>query len=177
MPIDPIILLADEIRTLEKQIHAICKREGAYDRQGMEAVNLMVGRLRTLYGELLETMPTSAIGAGELIRIAADRLPFAQGRYASHLHRIAERLGAGERTQADLIWLRALAEALGEDTDAAKGPDNRTAKLLALAVKGMALPVVVYRAALPARAPAHDLRMLSSGPGTLTPPPFVPRSF
>jgi hypothetical protein len=177
MPIDPIILLADEIRTLEKQIHAICKREGAYDRQGMETVNLMVGRLRALYSELLETMPTSAIGAGELIRIAADRLPFAQGRYASHLYRIAERLGAGERAQADLIWLRALAEALGEDTDTAKGLDNRTARLLAQAVKGMALPVVVYRAALPRRAPAHDLRTLSSGPGDLALPPFVPRSF
>jgi hypothetical protein len=177
MPIDPIILLADEIRTLEKQIHTVCKREGAYDRQGMEAVNLMVGRLRALYCELLETMPTSAIGAGELIRIAADRLPFAQGRYASHLYRIAERLGAGERAQADLIWLRALAEALGEDTDTAKGLDNRTARLLAQAVKGMALPVVVYRAALPRRAPAHDLRTLSSGPGDLALPPFVPRSF
>ena len=177
MPIDPIILLAEEIRTLEKQIHTVCKREGAYDRQGMEAVNLMVGRLRALYGELLETMPTSAIGAGELIRIAADRLPFAQGRYASHLYRIAERLGAGERAQADLIWLRALAEALAEDTDAARGADNRTARLLALAVKGMALPVVVYRAALPRRAPSHDLRTLSSGPGALAPPPFVPRSF
>jgi hypothetical protein len=177
MPIDPIILLAEEIHTLEKQIHTTCKREGAYDREGMEAVNVMVGRLRALYSELLETMPTSAIGAGELIRIAADRLPFAQGRYASHLYRIAERLGAGERAQADLIWLRALTEALGEDTETAKGTDNRTAKLLALAVKGMALPVVVYRAALPARAPAHDLRTLSSGPGEVALPPFVPRSF
>src|SRR5665213_1339588 len=115
MPIDPVTLLAEEIRNLEKQVHALCKREGAYDRQVMEAVNAMVDRLRALYGDLLETDPTSAPGAGELIRIAADRLPFAQGRYASHLYRIAERLGAGERLPSDLIWLRALVEALGEE--------------------------------------------------------------
>ena len=79
---------------------------------------------------------TSAPGAGELIRIAADRLPFAQGRYASHLYRIAERLCAGERQPADLVWLRALAEALDEEPDASKGASNRTARLLAQAVKG-----------------------------------------
>lgn len=177
MQIDPVIILAEKIRTLEKKIHAVCKREGAYDREAMDAVNLMVERLRKLYSELLETIPTSALGASELIRIAADRLPFTQGRYASHLYCIAERLGAGERTQTDLIWLRALAEALGEDPDATKRTDNRTARLLALAVKGMAQPVVVYRAVLPRCAPPHDLRALSSGPGEVTLTPFVPQSF
>lgn len=175
MPIDPILLIADEIRTLEKQIHGVCKPGGTYDRDGMEAVNVMMGRLRRLYTELLDVPPTSAIGAGELIRFAADRLPFAQGRYANHLYRIADRLAAGERTQADLIWLRALAEALAEDTDAARGTGNRTAQLLALAVRGMAQPVVVWRAALPARAPAPDLRTLSLGPGNAT--PFSPPGF
>lgn len=175
MPIDPVILLAEDIRTLEKQIHTACKQGGAYDRQGMEAVNVMIGRLRALYDELLETPPTSVLGAGELIRFAADRLPFAQGRHASHLYRIADRLAAGERAQADLIWLRALADALGEDADAGTG--DRTARLLALAVRGMALPVVVWRAALPRRAPSQDLRTLSSGPGDLALPPFVPQSF
>jgi hypothetical protein len=177
MPIDPVILLAEEIRSLEKQVHALCKREGAYDRQVMEAVNRMVGRLRALYGDLLETDPTSAPGAGELIRIAADRLPFAQGRYASHLYRIAERLGAGERLQSDLIWLRALVEALGEEPDTGNGAGTRTARLLAQAVKGMAQPVLVWRATLPRRAPPHDLRTLSSGPGAIAPEPFMPRSF
>ena len=176
MPIDPVLLLTEEIHSLEKQIHGVCKPGGVYDREGMEAVNLMVGRLKTLYGELLDTTPTSAIGAGELIRIAADRLPFAQGRYASHLSRIAERLCAGQREQADLIWLRALVEALGEEAGSA-GAANRTVQLLALAVKGMAQPVIVYRAALPRRAPAQDLRTLSSGPGAVAPPPFVPQRF
>ena len=176
MPIDPVILLAEEIHTLEKQVHTVCKRDGAYDREGMEAVNLMVDRLRGLYSELLETTPTSAIGAGELVRFAADRLPFAQGRYASHLYRIAERLTAGERSQADLIWLRALVEALANDS-ASTGTANRTVQMLALAVKGMAQPVVVWRAALPVHVPAHDLRALSSGPTMVAPPPFVPQSF
>jgi len=177
MPIDPILLLADEIRTLEKLIHGACKYDGAYDRKAMDAVNQMVGRLRPLYDDLLETRPTSVLGAAELIRFAADRLPFAQGRYASHLYRIAERLSAGERNQADLIWLRALAEALAEEIGPEKNPNNRTARMLAQAVKGMAQPVVVWRAALPCRAPTQDLRTLSAGPGETTPPPFVPRSF
>ena len=175
MPIDPVLLLTEEISGLEKQVHAVCK--GTYERAQMEKVNLMVGRLRALYGELLETEPVSAPGAGELIRIAADRLPFAQGRYASHLYRIAERLAAGERQPADLVWLRALAEALSEEPEANKGASNRTARLLAQAVKGMARPVVVWRAALPCRAPTHDLRELSAGPGEVAPEPFVPRSF
>lgn len=172
MPIDPVLLLTEEIRGLEKQVHAICK--GPYDRDQMETVNLMVGRLRALYGDLLEIEPVSAPGAGELIRIAADRLPFAQGRYASHLYRIAERLSAGQRQPADLIWLRALAEALAEEPEA-NGAGSRTAKLLAQAVKGMARPVVVWRAALPRRAPPCDLRALSSGPDAAA--PFVPQSF
>lgn len=176
MPIDPVLLLAEEIRTLEKQIHAAIKREGAYDREGMEAVNRKVERLRVLYTDLLETNPTSVLGAGELIRFAADRLPFNHGRYASHLHRVADRLAAGERHQADLIWLRAVAEALDGETDASKG-NNRAAKLLALAVKGMALPVVVWRAAVPKHAPMRDLRALLAGPGEVAPAPFVPRSF
>jgi hypothetical protein len=177
MPIDPIILIADEIRALEKQIHAACKRDDSHDREGMKAVNRMVVRLRALYDELLETWPTSVLGAGELIRFAADRLPFAQGRYASHLYRIAGRLSAGERNQADLIWLRALSEALTEETGAEKNPNNRTARMLAQAVKGMAQPVVVWRTTLPRRAPARDLRSLSAGPGENAPPPFLPRSF
>jgi hypothetical protein len=172
---DPVLLLTEEISALEKQVHAACK--GSYERARMEGVNLMVARLRALYCELLETEPNSAPGSGELIRIAADRLPFAQGRYANHLYRIAERLAAGERQPADLVWLRALAEALGEDPDANKGAGSRTARLLAQAVKGMARPVVVWRAALPCRAPPHDLCALSAGPGATAPAPFLPRSF
>ena len=175
MPIDPVLLLTEEISVLEKQVHAACK--GSYERAQMEKVNLMVGRLHALYGELLETEPTSAPGAGELIRIAADRLPFAQGRYANHLYRIAERLAAGTRQAADLVWLRALAEALAEEPEANKGAGNRTARLLAQAVKGIARPVVVWRAALPCRAPTHDLGDLSAGPGEVAPEPFVPHRF
>jgi hypothetical protein len=172
MPIDPVILLVEQIRGLEKQIHASCHGPG-YDRERMEAANGMIGQLRTLYGELLRTEPDSAPGAGEMIRIAADRLPFAQGRYASHLYRIADRLCAGERLAADLIWVRALAEALAEGQES--GPGSRTARMLAAAVHGMARPVLVWRAALPARAPAHDLGVLSRGPGEMT--RFVPGSF
>jgi hypothetical protein len=169
MPIDPILLLVEQIRALEKQVHVNCQRTG-YDRERMEKVNAMVERLRAHYGELLKTAPVSAPGAGEMIRVAADRLPFAQGRYASHLYSIADRLCAGERQPSDLIWVRALAEAL-----CAEPESHRTGKMLALAVKGMARPVLVWRAALPARAPARDLGALSQGPGGMT--RFVPGSF
>jgi hypothetical protein len=174
LPIDPVILLAEEIRSLEKQIHAAVKREaGAYDHNRAEAVNHMLDRLRILFADLLETSPISAPGAGELIRIAARRLPFSQGRYADHLYRIADRLASGDRQQSDLIWLRALAEALGEEVEAGKG-GNRTAKLLASAIKGMALPIVVWRAALPSQPPMRDLHTLLAGPAE--PARFMPQS-
>jgi hypothetical protein len=169
MPIDPVILLVEQIRALEKQIHASCQRT-AYDRERMEVVNGMVERLRAHYGDLLKTAPVSAPGAGELIRIAADRLPFAQGRYASHLYSIAERLCAGQRLPSDLIWVRALADALSGEQES-----HRTGRMLALAVRGMARPVLVWRAALPAQSPVRDLGALSQGPGEMT--RFVPRSF
>lgn len=172
MPMDPVVLLVEQIRGVEKQIHASCRGPG-YDRERMEAANGMIGQLRALYGELLKTEPESAPGAGEMIRIAADRLPFAQGRYASHLYRIADRLCAGERQPADLIWVRALAEALADGQEA--GPGNRTARMLAAAVRGMARPVLVWRAALPSRVPAYDLGVLSRGPDEMT--RFVPESF
>lgn len=176
MPIDPVVLLAETIRSLERQIHTAMKSEGGYDRNRQEAISLMLKRLRTLNADLLETCPISALGAGELIRIAADRLPFAHARYAGHLYRIAGRLAAGDRQQSDLIWLRALTEALSEEADSGKR-GNRTAQLLASAVKGVALPVIVWRAATPRQPPMRDLRSLLAGPGEIPPTRFMPQSF
>lgn len=174
MRIDPVLPLAEEIRQLEKRIHVECEcNRVQYDRDRMEVIGQLVRCLRSRYEELLETEPTSALGASELIRIAASRLPFSQGRYAAHLYRIADRLAAGKRLPADLVWLRALTEALN-DNDREEN-HSKIVILLALAVKGMAQPVVVYRAALPPRIPIRDLSELSRGP--IETSPFVPQQF
>jgi hypothetical protein len=173
--IDPVLLLADEIRSLEKQLHAVIKPGGVYRREPMAGANAIVERLRLLYVKLLETDPTSAVGAGELIRFAAERLLPGQRCYADHLHCIASRLAAGQRPQSDLIWVRAVAEAMAEEKGA--GEYNRTSRLLTLAVKGMARPVIVWRAALPMPAPRRDLRTLQWGPGEIAKSPYVPQNF
>ena len=93
MHIDPVLILADDIRQLEKQIHIECQhKKEPYNREQMQTINLLIGKLRARYAELVKTEPTSVLGAGELIRFAAHRLPFSQGRYATHLYRIADRL-------------------------------------------------------------------------------------
>ncbi len=169
MAIDPVVLLVEEIRTLEAELRTQCKLNSAdYTTGRMELVNVIVARVRALYTHLLETVPSSALGAGELLHIAATRLPFSHSRYASHLHRVSDRLGAGQRLHTDLVWLRALAEALADD---AAEPTRKTAALIALAVKGIAQPVVVYRAAMPQQPRHRDLRELSDGPLY---PPFYP---
>ena len=174
MRIDPVLPLADEIRQLEKKIHAESELNRVqYDRGRMETISQLLRCLCRRYEELWETEPTSALGASELIRFAASRLPFSQGCYAAHLHRIADRLAAGKRLPADLVWLRALTEAL-HDNNPEESP-RRIVALLALAVKGMAQPVVIYRAALPLRTPIRDLNELSRGPFETS--PFVPQQF
>ena len=144
MQIDPVILLAEDLRSTEAaldkatQIYARDHR-----REDGELVNLLLGRLKRLYHEVCQTVPTSALGAAELVRMAARRLPFSYARYAAHLHEIADRLAAGSRLHADLVWLRALEAALSEGVC---GKDGGTiAPWLHLAVAGASRPVMVFR--------------------------------
>jgi hypothetical protein len=144
MQIDPVILLAEDLRSTEA---ALDKATQLYSsdlrRENGELVNLLLGRLKRLYREIHETVPTSALGAAELVRMAARRLPFSYARYAAHLHEIADRLAAGRRLHADLVWLRALEAALGEGVC---GKDGGTiAPWLHLAVVGASRPVMVFR--------------------------------
>lgn len=144
MAIDPVLLLAHALRENEKSLVAACKLQNTDYCPARAAVIVeTLQHVRALYGELIETAPTSAMGSAELIRIAAQRLPFSHARYACHLDVIAGRLAAGKRLHPDLVWIRALADAL-----AGAAPDRelgRTVTLLLTAIRGAAMPVLVHR--------------------------------
>lgn len=148
MAIDPVVLLAEELRTAEG---ALDKATHVYNRDGKqshgELVNLLLTKVKRLFAELFETEPTSALGAAELVRIAAQRLPFAYSRHAAHLHEISDRLSCGQRSLSDLVWLRAMRAAL---QDGFFGKDGeKTARLLTLAIEGARRPVMVFHAVQP----------------------------
>ncbi len=138
MPIDPVVLLAQELRVAENTLRMASER-----RPGQAQTGLMA-RAVAVYKELVETVPTSALGAAELISVAAGSLPSAGDAYASHLSSIAERLMAGQRLQADLIWLRAMTQKLAQGLYGDSG--TRGASILQLAIRGAARPIIVYRA-------------------------------
>ncbi len=161
MPIDPVILIMERVRRAESDLRVESKLNSLnYSGARADLINTILMRIRKLYDELTQTVPTSSLGAAELIRIAAHRLPFSYARYACHLERVAERLGAGQRIHNDLVWLRALADALraGEPDDR----NDRTAAILALAIRGAAQPVLVHRALMPQRGMPPRLEQLSA---------------
>ena len=106
-----------------------------------ETVNALLASIKNLHRDLTETLPTSALGASELVRMAAQRLPFSLARYADHFNEVADRLGAGRREHADLVWLRAMRAALRNGGQ----QGIRAAPLLQLAIAGAARPVVIFR--------------------------------
>jgi hypothetical protein len=145
---DPVVALTEELRAAEG---ALDKATHIYNRDGRQAhgelVNVLLTKVRRLFTELFDTEPTSALGAGELVRLAAQRMPFAYGRQTAQLHEIADRLSLGQRRLADLVFLRAMHGAL---LDGAFGGDGeRTARLLHLAIGGARRPVVVFHAVRP----------------------------
>jgi hypothetical protein len=148
MPIDPVVLLSEELRIAERHLQDVRRTNtGFYRLDRAEKATRLLSRITRLHESLFETEPTSVLGAGELVRLAAQHLPFSQSNYATHLNEIADRLGEGQRIHSDLLWLRAFANALVLGAGGENG--IRTATLLRLAVKGAAKPVVVFRAVLP----------------------------
>jgi len=145
MAIDPVVLLAEELRIAEQALHIACKtdRNALLGRSGEEICDLTT-RIKELSTEIVETKPTSALGASVLVRMAAERLPFAYAAYTKHFYEIAGRLDDGQRVLADLVWLRAMRTAL---TGGLCGKDGvRIAPLVRLAIEGVRQPIVVYRA-------------------------------
>jgi hypothetical protein len=148
MDMDPVVLLAEELRAAETALHAAVKRyEKDHLRENDKKVNTLLTSIKSLYRDIAETVPTSALGAAEMIRLAAQRLPFSMARYANHFHEVADRLGAGRREHADLIWLRAMRAALKDGQGGEQG--LKAEPLLSLALAGASRPVVVFRAVVP----------------------------
>lgn len=148
MAIDPVVLLTEELRMAES---ALDKATQIYNRDAKqshaELVNLLLAKVKRLFSELFETEPTSALGAAELVRVAAQRLPFTYARHAAHLHEIADRLSEGQRSLSDLVWLRAMRAAVLEGFFGKDG--EKTGQLLALAITGARRPVMVFHAVQP----------------------------
>jgi hypothetical protein len=154
MAIDPVVVLSEELREAENTLHAACRdNPDALRGKSGEEICALTTRIREISNEIFETRPTSALGAGILVRMAAERLPFSYGSYTKHFHEIAERLGAGQRELADIIWLRAMRTAL---TGGLCGKDGvRIAPLLRLAIEGARQPIVVFRAVTGAGGNVH----------------------
>ncbi|HUE64299.1 MAG TPA: hypothetical protein VMO78_07985 [Rhizomicrobium sp.] len=145
MEIDPVVVLAEELRSTESALrHAVRRYEMNQAQENGEAVNTLLNSLKSIYRDIAETRPTSAMGAGELVRLAAQRLPFSLSRYVSHFHEVADRLSEGRREHADLVWLRAMRAAL--NGGACGEQAMKAAPLLNLAIAGASRPIVVFRA-------------------------------
>jgi hypothetical protein len=145
MPIDPVLVLIEELRSAEKSLHCATKLyERNRCREHGEAVNLLLANLKSLNSELHETMPTSTLGAAALLGLVTERLPFSHARYADHFMEVARRFGAGIRQHADLVWLRAMQATFVSHADGE--PACRVGVLLHLAIFGAARPVMVFRA-------------------------------
>jgi hypothetical protein len=153
MPIDPVIILMDEMQSAETSLRCATKLyERNRWREYGEAVTLLLANIKSLNSELLETMPTSPLGAAALLRVVTERLPFSHARYADHFLEISRRLGNGIRLHADLVWLRAMQASF---VSRAEGePDCKVALLLHLAIIGAARPLMVFRAIGPRPAQA-----------------------
>lgn len=148
MTIDPVILLSEDLRSTESALaKAMQIYAQGHRREDGELVNLLLGRTKRLHSDLFETVPTSALGAAELVRLTARRLPFSYARYAAHLHEIADRLSGGQRLHTDLVWLRALQAALAEGLCGPEG--GKVSPLLKLGIAGASRPVMVFRAVQP----------------------------
>src|SRR6202012_3326699 len=148
MQIDPVVVLAEELRSTESALRGAVKQyERDNRRENGEAVNTILASLKSLHREFFETIPTSVLGAAELIRMVAQRLPFAHANSARRFHDIADRLSAGQRDHADLVWLRAMRGALAGGL--CGEPGVKGAPLLRLAIMGASRAIIGFRAVFP----------------------------
>jgi hypothetical protein len=137
---DPVILLAEELRAAEEAL-----RIATSNHRHDDAHRLLL-QVRMLRNCLADSAPTSALGAGALLCLAVEYLPRQQGRFSSHMLEIAARWSEGERGLDDMIWLRAIADALENGAGGEHGP--RAARLVRSALSGAARPVLIHRAVL-----------------------------
>jgi len=142
--IGPVLVLVHELDAAYGALaHARDKQDWAWTRRELAVIAGLHARLR-------ETEPSTVIGAAHQLREAAALLPRScRVRPADRLRRIAARFDNGDRHISDLVWLRHTLQAL---MDGAHGrPGENAACLIALALKGAARPVLLYRSvSLPA---------------------------
>lgn len=139
MEIDPVVALAEQLRATERILESA--RKGWHDERLIElrTASLVMRRM------LETTLPTSAMGASELIAIAADRLTGTEFPYIADLRSVGERFGEGRRVLSDLIWLRAAVAAL--EAGACGEGGKKAAALMSLAIEGASKPLIIFRAA------------------------------
>ncbi|HUO87640.1 MAG TPA: hypothetical protein VMU08_00585 [Rhizomicrobium sp.] len=155
MQIDPVVALTEKLAQAERAL-----REARL-RSDDKMVARWIELISLLNEELYSIVPTSTLGAGELLRRAATTLGGRQTTISAKLADIAERFSNGSRTLPDIVWLRWLRPAL---TRGICGNDGMiVAPLISLAIKGASRPVVVFRAVLPPPDDG-DLRALSWPP-------------
>jgi hypothetical protein len=140
MRMDPVILLAEELRVVEEALRvATCERRH-------DIAHCLLLQVRLLRNCLADSAPTSALGAGELLRLAVEYLPRRQALYSGHMLEIAARWTEGGRSLDDMIWLRAIADALETGAGGEHGP--RAARLVRSALAGASRPVLIHRSVL-----------------------------
>lgn len=134
----------------------------ARDDRDWETTRRQLAIIAQLHAALRETEPTSVIGAAHLLREAAALLLRSSSvYYGDRLREVAGRLDEGERALGDLVWLRGVVEAL--TTGSFGRPGESAAGLIALALKGAARPILLYRAVMPMPCPAEPLRSETHG--------------
>jgi hypothetical protein len=148
MPIDPVLVLLEELREADVALKAARNfgpKKGPVDRAAvMDVLHIKIEDARMA---LSVTTPTSALGASELVKLAAERLPLTLSPLAARFRKLAQRLAAGRRLHADLVRMRALLA--GAECGLYAGHSAEIASLLRLAIKGAAAPILIFRAVDP----------------------------
>ncbi|MEI9992622.1 MAG: hypothetical protein WDM86_21640 [Rhizomicrobium sp.] len=143
MQIDPVVALAQKLADAERALR------DARLRRDEKMTTRWLAILSMLNEDLYTVVPTSPLGAAELLRKAAAPLGGAWTVYAGHMDAIAERLSNGSRALDDLVWLRAMRPALSSGMCGNEGVI--VAPLVALAIRGASRPMIVFRAVFPPR--------------------------
>jgi hypothetical protein len=134
MEMDPVVMLAEQLRETERTMPVSRDDAGGMNQMFTAAV---------LHRMIETTEPTSALGAGELLTIAAKRLASSTFHEVSRLLSAGERLTAGQRTLADILWLRAVAKIMESGSYGSQG--RHAALLIRSAIKGATKPLVIFR--------------------------------
>ncbi len=143
MQIDPVVALAAELTRTEQAL--LDARKNGNNRRALR----LVAKIALLHEDFCSTVPTSAIGAAELLRRTALVLQGARPGHARQMQEIADRMADGQREISDIAWLRAIHRAMDAGSLGREGTE--AAGLVARAIKGAARPVLVYRSAAIAR--------------------------